>query len=94
MHDSLPVERALDLTAEDEVRLLEGVVVGRDAHARLILDEQQSVVTRAEILVDHPLQKDALEPLQAERLALARRRNLADVEVAQQIAVEAVQIET
>ena len=51
-------------------------------------------MTGAEILVDHPLQKDALEPLQAERLAFAGRGESGDVEVAEQIAVQVVQVET
>ena len=58
----LAVQRAFDLAAEDEVRLLERVVVQADADARLVLDEQQPVMARAEVLVDQPLQEHAFEP--------------------------------
>src|SRR5688572_269926 len=55
------VEGGLYLAAEDEVRLLEGVIVQADADAWLVFDEEHAVVPGAEVLVDHPLEKHTLE---------------------------------
>src|SRR5690606_36305473 len=70
------IARALHLALEDEVRLLEGVVVQRDADAGLVFDEQKTMMARAGVLVDEPLEEDALEAL-AGALSRAGRRNLA-----------------
>src|SRR4030095_13200301 len=58
----LAVHRTFHLTAEDEVRLFERMVVQPEPDPRLILDKQQAMVACAEIFVDEPLEEDALEP--------------------------------
>src|SRR5690606_16856360 len=70
------IERSLDFTAQDEIGLLERVVVEPDADAGLILDEEQPVMSGARVLVEEPLEEDALEPRAAARAALGRRRDL------------------
>ena len=77
------VERRLHFTAQDEIRLLERVIVEPDAHARLVLDEQHAVVPRADLLVDQPPEKHALQSAGGDPSLLAAG-NLAHVEVSEQ----------
>ena len=62
-------------------------------NAGLVLDEQQPVMARAEVLVDQPLEKHAFEPRQRRR-PLRHRRDLAGVEMAQQIPLQVLQIQS
>src|SRR5207249_7820476 len=80
-----PVERGVNLAAEDEVRLFERVIVQSDAHAGLIFDEQHAMMPGAELLVNHPLQEHAVQAAAGDH-AFAAERNLARVEMTQQIA--------
>src|SRR5262245_5509917 len=89
----LAVQRGFDLATQDEIGLFVGVVVQADRDAWQVLDEQQAMMARAELLVDQPLQKDTFESSGLDP-SLISGRNLSNVEVAEQVAVDAGGIET
>jgi hypothetical protein len=68
------------------------VVVQRDADTGLILDEEHPVMARAEVLVDHPLEKHTLKA-GGDVGPLADRRNHRLVEMPQKVAPQVVEIE-
>src|SRR6187401_3378235 len=92
-HVGLAIHRTFHLTAEDEVRLFERMVVQPQAHPRLVLDEEQPMMAGAEIFVDEPLEEHALEPCERGR-PLRQWRNLTGVEVAEQIPLQILEIES
>src|SRR5580658_667994 len=79
----LPVENSLDLAAQKEVTLFEGMIVQPDVRAGQIFDKQQAMMTGAEFLVDQPSQKHAFGSRKSIACG-ARRRDLAGVEMAEQ----------
>ena len=53
------VQRGFDFSAQNEVRLFEGVIVQGDVGSGLVLDEQESMVHGATRLINQPLQEHA-----------------------------------
>src|SRR5262245_2511852 len=81
------VHCCFDFAAQNEVCLFIGMVVQADRDPGQILDEEQSMVSCPEFFVYQPLQKHALQTA-GDDASLISWRNLSDVEVSEQIAVE------